>query len=209
MLYQQKAENGNGKLAMGLEAHFGNIVKGTPEDFDDWLYLTQLNQARAVQLGVEWFRSLAPRCMSTLYWQLNDCWPVTSWAAVDGYGYKKPLWYATRRFFADQLLTFRPREDGLRLFYANDSDSVATGEILVQRLHFDGTVKAEETVSYRLNPRQTSALAVHRDLLRTDFPEREFLVARTGEQKQPGFLEPTKTSSTPNLNLQEGLRATA
>ena len=201
MLHHQKAENGNGKLELGLGAHFGSAVKGTPEDFDDWLYLTQLNQARAVQLGVEWFRSLEPRCMGTLYWQLNDCWLVTSWAAVDGYGRKKPLWYATQRFFADQLLTFQPREDGLRLFYANDSDSVATGEILVQRLHFDGTVKAEETVSYWLNPRQTSALTVHRDLFKTDQLEHEFLVARTGDQKATWFFRADKNLSYPEPKL--------
>jgi len=87
MLHHQKAVNGNDKLNRGLEAYFGFV----PTDFDDWLYLTQLNQARAVQLGVEWFRALAPRCMGARYWQLNDCWPVTSWAAIDGDAREKPL----------------------------------------------------------------------------------------------------------------------
>ena len=71
-----------------------------PRDFDDWHYLTQLNQARAMQLGLEHFRSLRPLCMGAIVWQLNDCWPVTSWAAVDGDGRRKPLWYALRRAYA-------------------------------------------------------------------------------------------------------------
>ena len=56
-------------------------------------------------LGVEHFRSLWPHCAGTIVWQLNDCWPVTSWAAVDGDGRRKPLWYALRRAYADRLLT--------------------------------------------------------------------------------------------------------
>ena len=64
--------------------------------FDDWHWLTQLNQARAVAFGVEHFRSHTPYCMGTIVWQLNDCWPVISWSAVDGDGRRKPLWYALR-----------------------------------------------------------------------------------------------------------------
>jgi beta-mannosidase len=93
MLHHQKANGGNDKLHTRLQEHFE-----IPPNVDDWLYVTQLNQARALTLGVEWFRSLQPRCMGSIYWQINDCWPVTSWASVDGYGRPKPLWYATRRF---------------------------------------------------------------------------------------------------------------
>src|SRR5262249_6186838 len=66
-------------------------------NLDDLHYRLQLNQCRALKLGVEYFRSLWPRNMGILYWQLNDCWPgVTSWSAIDGDGKFKPLWYATR-----------------------------------------------------------------------------------------------------------------
>ena len=47
--------------------------------------------------------------MGAIVWQLNDCWPVTSWAAVDGDGRRKPLWYALRDAYADRLLTVQPR----------------------------------------------------------------------------------------------------
>ncbi|MEV6963726.1 glycoside hydrolase family 2 TIM barrel-domain containing protein [Hamadaea sp. NPDC051192] len=99
----QKAGGGDGKLQRALDEHFGDV-----EGFDDWHYLTQVNQARAIQLGVEWFRSLRPHCMGAIVWQLNDCWPVISWSAVDGDGQRKPLWHALRRAYADRLLTFQP-----------------------------------------------------------------------------------------------------
>ena len=73
MLHHQKAIDGNKKLLDRLLEHFPK-----PRDFDAWHYATQLNQARAVEYGVTHWRSHAPTCMGTLYWQLNDCWPVTS-----------------------------------------------------------------------------------------------------------------------------------
>ena len=60
-------------------------------------------------------------CMGTILWQLNDCWPVTSWSAVDGDGRRKPLWYALRRAYADRLLTVQPRDGGLALVAVNDT----------------------------------------------------------------------------------------
>jgi beta-mannosidase len=76
-------------------------------------------------------------------WQLNDCWPVTSWAAVDGQGRKKPLWYALRAAHAERLLTIEPRADGLALIAVNDTTQAWRGPVTVRRLSFDGAVLAE------------------------------------------------------------------
>jgi beta-mannosidase len=135
MLHHQKAQGGNDKLHARLGEHFE-----LPANVDDWLYLTQLNQARAVQTGVEWFRSRQPVCMGALYWQINDCWPVTSWAAVDGDGRPKPLWYATRRFFADRILTIQPESDGKLYAYAiNDTGEAWQGQLFLGKVNFDWT----------------------------------------------------------------------
>ena len=109
MLVHQKAIDGNLKLERGLANHFG-----VPDDFDDWHYLTQLNQSRALQLGIEHFRSLHPLCTGTVVWQLNDCWPVVSWAAVDGDERRKLLWYGLRNAYADRIVTVQPRGDAPR-----------------------------------------------------------------------------------------------
>ena len=116
MAHHQKAEDGDGKLARGLAHHFA-----TPGDFDDWLWATQLNQARAVRNGVEHFRALRGTCMGTIWWQLNDSWPVTSWALLDASGRPKPAWYALRDAYAPRLLTIQPRGAALAAVAVNDT----------------------------------------------------------------------------------------
>jgi len=135
MLHHQKAQGGNDKLHGRLTEHFE-----IPAGFDDWLYVTQLNQARAVQTGVEWFRSRQPVCMGALYWQLNDCWPVTSWAAIDGDGRPKPLWYATRKFYADRIVTIQPEVDGkLYAYIINDTLEAWNGQLFLGKINFNWT----------------------------------------------------------------------
>src|SRR6185436_3271636 len=60
-----------------------------PRDFDEWYYLAQLTQARAMKTGIEWLRVNRPRCMGALVWQLNDCWPGLSWSLIDSDGREK------------------------------------------------------------------------------------------------------------------------
>ena len=138
MLHHQKALDGNGKLERGLADHVD-----VPTDFDTWLWATQLNQARAVRTGVEHFRSLRGTCMGTIWWQLNDCWPVTSWAVVDGAGRRKPAWFALRDAYAPRLLTIQPRGDELVLFAVNDSADEWLLDGAVTRWTFDGAAIAE------------------------------------------------------------------
>ncbi len=76
-----------------------------PTSFDTIVYASQLLQAQAIRYGVEHFRRWRGRCMGTVIWQLNDCWPVASWSSVDYYGRWKALHYYAKRFFAPVLLS--------------------------------------------------------------------------------------------------------
>lgn len=76
-----------------------------PKNFDELLYCSQLLQAEAIRYGVEHFRRFRGTCMGTVVWQLNDIWPVASWASVDYYGNWKALQYAEKRMFAPILLS--------------------------------------------------------------------------------------------------------
>src|SRR5690606_7405059 len=76
-----------------------------PKSQDDLIWLSQLNQAYCMQVGVEHYRRLAPRCMGAIYWQLNDCWPVASWSSIEYTGRWKALHYAARRFNAPALVS--------------------------------------------------------------------------------------------------------
>lgn len=78
-----------------------------PNDFDTFIYASQLLQADAIRYGVEHFRRNrgGDRCMGAVYWQLNDCWPVISWSSIDYCGRWKALHYYARRFFAPVLVS--------------------------------------------------------------------------------------------------------
>jgi beta-mannosidase len=99
MEHHQRNPAGNSKIINYMTDHFR-----LPKDFESLVYLTQLLQAECVRTGVEYWRR--NRCTSgALYWQLNDCWPVASWASLDYYGRWKALHYAARRFYAPVLLS--------------------------------------------------------------------------------------------------------
>lgn len=105
VVHHQKADDGMGKLARGLEPRFGD---GWDADLDRWHWLTQLQQARAIATGVEHWRTHWPRNTGVVVWQLNDLWPVSSWSAIDSAGRWKPLAHELRRLYDDVLLTLRP-----------------------------------------------------------------------------------------------------
>ncbi|WP_066651969.1 glycoside hydrolase family 2 protein [Curtobacterium sp. MR_MD2014] len=105
VVHHQKADDGMGKLARGIEPRFGVV---DPAEFDRWHYLTQLQQTRAVATGVEHWRTHWPRNTGVVVWQLNDLWPVASWSAIDSAGRLKPLAHELRRLYDDVLLAIRP-----------------------------------------------------------------------------------------------------
>lgn len=76
-----------------------------PADQAKLIYLSQINQAYCMSVGIEHFRRNSPRCMGALYWQLNDCWPVASWSSIEFTGAWKALHYHARRFFAPALVS--------------------------------------------------------------------------------------------------------
>ena len=76
-----------------------------PYDFSSMIYASQLLQSDGIRYGVEHFRRNRGRCMGAVYWQLNDCWPVTSWSSIDYYGRWKALHYYAKRFFAPVMIS--------------------------------------------------------------------------------------------------------
>ena len=86
-----------------------------PKDFESLLYVTQVLQGIAIKYGVEHWRRNRGRCMGALYWQLNDNWPVASWASIDYFGRWKALQYMACHFFAQKLGTIY-EENGQNLY---------------------------------------------------------------------------------------------
>ena len=168
----QKAVNGNGNLDRGLAHHLP-----IPTDFEEWHWATQLNQARAVAFGVEHYRSWWPRTAGALVWQLNDCWPAISWAAVDSDERPKPLYYALKHAFAPRLLTVQPRDGRPTLVAINDHDQPWVGTVSVTRQDFAGEVLAGAEPKLDVPPRSTVLLDLADHLLEPADPASEVLVA--------------------------------
>jgi beta-mannosidase len=174
-LLHQKAKDGNGKLDRGFAAHLPS-----PATFADWHWTTQLNQARAVAFAIEHFRSWWPRTAGAVVWQLNDCWPVTSWSAVDGDGRRKPLWFAMRHAYAPRLLTIQPRDGRPALIAVNDTDSGWAATVLAERQSFDGQVKAAAAIELDLPARSVARYDLPGPLIAPGDPKREVLIAASG-----------------------------
>jgi beta-mannosidase len=183
MLIHQKAMDGNVKLIDGLVAHLP-----LPNESEDWHWAMSLNQATAVRVGIEHFRSLSPLCSGSIVWQLNDCWPVTSWAAIDGDGRAKPLLHSIRHAYADRIVTIQPRDGGLAAIVVNDHEEALAGELLLRRLDFSGRELARATVSLALGARSTETVIIHAEVAEAGKERGELLVASIGEHRGLWFF---------------------
>lgn len=138
----QRNQAANGKILSYLSQTFRY-----PNSFDDLLYASQLMQAEAIRCGVEHWRRNRGRCMGAIIWQLNDIWPVASWASIDYYGRWKALHYAAKRFFAPVMISAEeegelsqnpkineyhpaPLEKSFRLNVCNETLRDVTGEVV-------------------------------------------------------------------------------
>ncbi|MFJ4172823.1 glycoside hydrolase family 2 protein [Microbacterium sp. NPDC089696] len=172
VLHHQKAIDGNGKLSRGLAPYFDE-----PTDMADWHWAMQLNQARAIRFSVEHFRSLRPLNMGVILWQLNDCWPVASWAVVDGAGRRRPGWFATRDVYAPRLATIQPRGDGLALILVNDTAVQWSGQAHIRRVGLDGEQRAIESVDFVTAAGDATEISLGEAVSRAAQPDAELLVA--------------------------------
>lgn len=204
MRHHQKAVDGNGKLHRGLERHFR-----VPEDFDDWHWLMQLNQARAMSFGVEHLRSLQPRCMGAIVWQLNDCWPVTSWAAIDGDARRKPLWYALRDAFADRLLTIQPRDGGLALVAVNDSAQPWSAPATVTRYRLDGRALDSTGAELSLAARDTTTIPLPEGVATPGEAGAELVLAEADGVRAWWFFARDKDITYPQARYEVSVRPVA
>ncbi len=129
---RQKARYGTERIEDVMRIHFG-----VPADFDEWYWLAQLTQARAVGFGIDWFRSLAPWNAGTVVWQINDIWPAWSWSMIDSAERLKPVAYALRRAFADRVLTLQHGAEGPEITLGNETREPWAAQITLERRDAD------------------------------------------------------------------------
>ncbi len=150
MEHHQRNRGGNSRIIEMFSRYFR-----MPTGFRNFVYLSQVQQGVAIRTAVEYWRSLRPVCMGTLFWQINDCWPVCSWASLNYGGKWKLLHYMAKRFYAPVMLTvFRRADDApVEIWGVNDRLEVRTGLMSARLYDFADNVlwKDEKRVSLAAN----------------------------------------------------------
>jgi beta-mannosidase len=154
MLAHQKNNEGNSIIHDYLLRDYAE-----PKDFSSFLYVSQVLQAEGIKIGAEHFRRSRPETMGSIFWQLNDCWPVASWSSIDYFGRWKALQYYARRFYAPILVSPHVEDGALKVYVVSDETQPAQGQLRVRLMDFSGKVLLEETRAVKV-----AALASQVDL---------------------------------------------
>jgi beta-mannosidase len=143
MEHHQRTPAGNGLIIAQMTDAFR-----MPKDFPSLVYLSLVLQAEGIRYGVEHWRRHMERVSGTLYWQLNDCWPVASWSSLDYFGRWKALHYAARRFYAPVLLSIEDVGTNMAVHVTSDLQQPWSGLVRWTLETLDGMVirSGEETV---------------------------------------------------------------
>jgi beta-mannosidase len=139
MLAHQKNNAGNSIIHDYLLKDYSE-----PKDFASFLYVSQVLQAEGIKIGAEHFRRSRPETMGSIYWQLNDCWPVASWSSIDYYGRWKALQYYARRFYAPVLVSPHVEDGSVKIYIVSDRTAATPASLRVRLMDFDGKVLLEE-----------------------------------------------------------------
>lgn len=142
----QKFPNGNSRLMKYIADSYLY-----PASFEKLVYTSQLLQADAIKYGVEHFRRHRGICMGSVYWQVNDCWPVISWASVDYYGRYKALHYAAKKFYSPVLLGLFYEDGTLEVNVSNETTGPFCGTLEVKLCRNDFSVIRSETADVKVN----------------------------------------------------------
>jgi beta-mannosidase len=132
----QKNAGGNARIAETMFRYFR-----WPKHFDDFVYLSQVQQGIAIKTAVTHWRSLKPHCMGTLIWQLNDTWPVCSWASLNHGGDWKLLHHMARDFYAPVLVTAVPKDGQIELRAMNDDPDACDVTVQVFAVNMQGDLR--------------------------------------------------------------------
>ena len=109
-----------------------------PENDEDYVYVSQLVQARGMRIGIEAHRRAKPYNMGTLYWQLNDCWPGISWSSIDHFGNWKALHYELKEAFENVLVSFKREGDQVDIYIVNDLLNDIDETLKIRLVDFQG-----------------------------------------------------------------------
>jgi beta-mannosidase len=191
MKHHQKSYVGNGMI----QKH-ADMLYGSTKDFNRFVYYSQLTQRFAVSSAVSGHRLDAPRCMGTLYWQLNDCWPAPTWSSIDYRGNWKALHYAMREDFQPVAILQKTTEKGeVQLYVKSDimENQVLGCKILIYNLNWGERglspleVFFEASIGYQENQLIWNVIPKNEQLIRIELSNgitRDFLVGPAPKKRE-------------------------
>jgi len=126
----------------GLQLIFDYMERDykVPMQNDDYIYVSQLAQAKGIVMGIEAHRRAKPYNMGTLYWQLNDCWPAISWSSMDYFGNWKALQYKAKEAFENLLLSSTFKNNKVSIYIINDNFEIYSDDLIIELIDFKGNV---------------------------------------------------------------------
>jgi len=148
-------KNGDGNR---LIKQYMDIYMKQPASFKSFLYLSQVLQADAMKMAIEAHRRKMPYCMGSLYWQMNDCWPVASWSGIDYYGRWKALHYYAKRSFAPLLISAQEEHDQLHVYIVSDRLAPSKGVLWLELFNTSGKL-IRTTSKEAISPANSSQLS--------------------------------------------------
>ncbi len=149
----QKASLGNKNVIMYIEKYYPK-----PKDFESLVMLSQFIQSDAIKHAVETHRRNMPYCMGTLYWQLNDCWPVASWSSIDYFGNWKAVHYKARSFFNYAITSVLEQDNKVIVYLINDRNKSYGLDVRLRLRGFDGSILKEFIKSVKVKPIYSKAI---------------------------------------------------
>ncbi len=175
MALHQRSGIGNLRIRQYMEQDYR-----IPDDFEKLLYVGQLLQADAIKMALKTHRSDMPYCMGSLYWQINDCWPVASWSGIDYYGKWKALHYAAREACKNQVINAVIENGKLLIYGVSDLPEKTSAVIRLNLADFSGLSLWNRPVKVTL-PANSAALVYSIDLkeLPLNYREREVYLSAT------------------------------
>ena len=201
--HHQKNPRGNSIIIENFARYFR-----FPTGFEHMLYLSQAQQAWAIETAVTYWRSLMPYCMGTLYWQLNDVWPVSSWSSIEYSGKWKALQYAAMHFYTDLVPLLYIDKGRFYLYVANGTLEERKVDIELKTRYYSGDKHRSSFFSLTV-PSMKSVKVVEIDLGNLD-TENLFAYAKlsSGDYKTERtlFLDKPKCTSMENPGLKYDLK---
>jgi len=179
MAAHQRSGIGNLRIRQYMADYFP-----VPDDFEDLLYVGQVLQAEGMKMGFEAHRRAMPYCMGSLYWQINDCWPVASWSGMDYYQNWKALHYYAKKAFEPLLVSPFVEKDDFKVSVVSDRTEAIPAELELTIRDFKGKILWKKTGEKKIDPLVASAWfeAPVKELLKGKDPKKVYLHARLRDE---------------------------